>query len=109
MAKYNTQNLNQIFYALSDPTRRDIVQRLSGHSLAATQIAEHYRISFPAVSKHLKILEKADLVKRTRAGRQHSFRLRVEKLEQVNAWLKHWSGFWNSRLDSLEKYLAQGK
>ena len=105
MVKYNKDQLNQIFHALSDKTRRNMVERLTRGSLVATALAREYSISFPAVSKHLRVLEKASLVKLTRQGRVRLYSINSRQLEKARKWIEFWSKFWNKRLDNLEKFL----
>jgi DNA-binding transcriptional ArsR family regulator len=105
MVKYNQKQLNNIFHALADQTRRDIIERLSKEQYTATELANKYKISFPAVSKHLRVLESAKLVNNSRLGRQHIFSLNSDELNKAKLWVTYWSGYWNLQLDNLEKFL----
>jgi len=100
------KQLDGIFHALSDQTRRDIVQRLSQEQHTASELAEKYSMSFPAVSKHLRVLRQSRLVKGQRLGRRHIFSINSQELNKARAWMQHWSKYWNDRLDNLENFLS---
>ena len=102
-----TDSLSMTLSALADPTRRAILARLALGEASVTELAEPFEMSFPAVSKHLRVLEKAGLVAR---GRDQQFRprtLRAEPLREVDDWLGTYRRLWEERLDRLEYYLAQ--
>ena len=99
--------LSTILSALSHPSRRAIIARLSGGSARVTDIAAPFDMSLNAVSKHLKVLEKAGLIRRTRRGRDHVIEFKVEPLREVVGWLHTYERFWNQRLDRLERFFAQ--
>lgn len=105
MDKYSQTQLNSLFHALSDQTRRDIVERLSEEQLTGNQLAGHYKISQAAVSKHLRVLEKADLVKNTKIGRKHIFTVNTKQMDHVRLWMEKWSKYWNKQLDNWENFL----
>ena len=107
MVKYNTEQLNRVFSALSDETRRGIIASLTRESLSAQELAAPYSISLPAISKHLKVLEKADLLQREVQGRQHIFSLNVQTLASASDWLEHHQKFWYQSLAKLDKYLTK--
>jgi DNA-binding transcriptional ArsR family regulator len=98
-------NLNNIFNSLKDPTRRDILNRVAKKELSIGEIATTYKLTFAAVSKHLKVLEKAKLVIKHRRGKQQYARLAPEALRQAKKYIKHCQTLWESRLDSLEMNL----
>jgi DNA-binding transcriptional ArsR family regulator len=91
--------------ALADPTRRAILARLSLGETTVNEIAEPFAISLPAVSKHLKVLEKAGLITRGRTKQWRPCRLEPEPLKEVDAWLKDYRKMWDDRLDRLDAYL----
>jgi DNA-binding transcriptional ArsR family regulator len=97
-------NLDFIFSSLADPTRRDIFQRVAKQTLSVSEIAKPYKLTFAAVSKHLKVLENAKLVTKHRRGKQQYVQLAPEALRQAKKYLKHCQTIWESRLDSLGKY-----
>lgn len=98
--------LDQAFHALSDPTRRAIVARLAESGPATvSQLAEPFDISLAAVSKHIAVLERANLVAREKQGRTHTLRLDPRPLESASDWLEHSARFWTTRLDALEQFL----
>jgi DNA-binding transcriptional ArsR family regulator len=107
MVKYNSTQLNSIFSALSDETRRGIVASLTKESLSAQQLAAPYSMSLPAISKHLKVLEKANLVEREIKGRQHIFSLNVKTMASASEWLEQHQKFWHQSLAKLDSYLIK--
>lgn len=98
-------HLDRVFHALSDPTRRAIVQRLSGSSGTVSALAEPFDMSLNAVSKHLKVLEGAKLIKRDIVGRTSVCSLNIDPLVNANEWIQQYTQFWNEVLDSLEMHL----
>jgi DNA-binding transcriptional ArsR family regulator len=101
--------LDLAFAALSDPTRRRIVARLTRGEIRVTDLAQPFAMSLNAVSKHVKMLERAGLVRRTRVGREHYLRLRGQPLREVARWTLQYERFWNQRLDALADFLDQQK
>jgi DNA-binding transcriptional ArsR family regulator len=101
--------LDTVFSALSHPSRRAIIARLSEGPARVTEIAEPFDLSLNAVSKHLKVLESAGLISRTRQGRDHMIAFEPEPLRAAESWLKFYERFWNSRLDRLEHHFARRK
>lgn len=107
MVKYKTSELDSTFAALADPTRRRLIERLSHGSVRVTDLAAPFAMSLPAVSKHLRVLEAADLVKRSRAGREFHFELKAEPMQEALQWIGQYRRFWEGALDSLANYLEQ--
>lgn len=105
MVNYIADPLDRIFAALSDPTRRAILERLATGEAPVTELARPFGMSLPAVSKHLKVLERASLVKRTVQGRVHRFSVTPGALASASAWMEHYLHFWQQRLDALEAFL----
>jgi DNA-binding transcriptional ArsR family regulator len=101
--------LDRAFAALADPTRRAIVERLARSPTRVTDVAEPFRMSLNAVSKHVKVLERAGLVRRLRRGREHVLVLEPAPLRGVARWAERWERFWNGRLDRLEEFLEAEK
>ena len=97
--------LNQTLMALADPTRRAILQRLSRGEARVTELAHPFAMSLNAVSKHIRVLEGARLVRRRRAGREHLLSLRPEPLDEAARWIEAQRAMWTSRLDVLENLL----
>jgi len=97
--------LDLLFYALSDTTRRALLSRLVFGSARVTDLAEPFRMSLPAVSKHLRILEEARLVSRTVDGRVHRLALRGEPLRHVETWLDPFRTYWEGHLAALRRDL----
>jgi DNA-binding transcriptional ArsR family regulator len=109
MVEHRPVPLDAAFSALSDPTRRSIVDRLSRGPARVTDLAGRFPISLAAVSKHLKVLERAGLVKRHRQGREHHLELRPAPLREVARWASRYERFWNEKLDALAAYLEDEK
>src|SRR3954469_16018964 len=105
------RQLDTTFAALSDPTRRAIVERLGGGEASVTELAAPFSMSLPAVSKHLKVLEKAGLISRGRKAQWRPCRLEPEPLKEASDWLEEYRRLWEERLDRLDEYLRtlQGK
>jgi DNA-binding transcriptional ArsR family regulator len=98
-------NLDNIFSSLADPTRRDILRRVSDQQLSIGEIAKPYDLTFAAVSKHLKVLEKAKLIIKRRHGKEQIVSLSPGALKDANEYLEWYRKLWENRLDSLESYL----
>ncbi len=103
--------LSATFAALADPTRRAILARLVEGEAPVTELAEPFEMSLPAVSKHLKVLERARLIERSRHAQWRPCRLAPEPLQEVADWVGRYRRFWEERLDRLDDYLSelQGK
>ena len=104
--------LSSVFSALSDPTRRAILSRLAVNGeTSVTQLAKPFRMSLPAVSRHLKVLENAGLISRTREAQVRPARLEPAPLQEISSWVERYRGFWEQRFDALDVYLheLQGK
>jgi DNA-binding transcriptional ArsR family regulator len=97
--------LDHTLHALADPTRRAILQRLSRGAARVTEVAEPFEISLNSVSKHIRALERARLVRRRREGREHILSFNPEPLEELAAWIENKRAFWTARLDDLEREL----
>ena len=107
MVKCSTRLLDRTFGALADPTRRRILEHLAGGDHCVTDLARPYRMSLPAVSKHLRVLENAGLVRRKRDGRVHRLRLEAKPMQQAQAWIEEYRKFWEASFDRLDEYLKQ--
>jgi DNA-binding transcriptional ArsR family regulator len=99
--------LSMTFAALADPTRRAILARLTLGETSVTELAEPFDISLPAVSKHLKVLERAGLVARGREAQWRPRRLEAAPLREVADWIEHYRRFWEASLDRLDAYLIE--
>jgi DNA-binding transcriptional ArsR family regulator len=106
MVKYSSTKLNQTFAALADPTRRQILAHLARGDRRVTDLARPHNMSLPAVSKHLRVLEDAGLLRRRRYGRVHEMRLNAEPLRKAAQWVDEYRKFWEGSLDRLAAYLA---
>src|ERR671936_709144 len=107
MVKYSARTLNRTFAALADPTRRRILAHLARGSKRVTHLARPHAMSLPAVSKHLRVLEKAGLLRRRRYGRVHEMQLDAEPLKKAAQWVEEYRKFWEGSLDSLAAYLEK--
>jgi len=99
-------HLSTTFAALADPTRRAILARLATGELSVTELAEPFEISMPAVSKHLKVLERAGLIARSREAQWRRCQIDASPLRDVSEWLDDYRELWEARLDRLDAYLA---
>ena len=100
--------LNDVFHALAHDARRAMLARLASGDLTVGQLAEPFSISLEAASKHIKVLERAGLVRRTVEGRRHVCKLSPARLASAYSWLGFYERFWTARLDALEELLAPG-
>src|SRR5207302_6681615 len=100
-----THRLDTIFAALADPTRRAILARLASGEASVTELAAPFAISMPAISKHLKVLERAGLIARGREAQWRPCRLQAGPLQDVARWVEHYRRFWEESFDRLDDYL----
>ncbi|HEX6112125.1 MAG TPA: metalloregulator ArsR/SmtB family transcription factor [Geminicoccaceae bacterium] len=107
MASAMRSNLDQTLTALADPTRRAILQRLSKGEARVTELARPFAMSLNSVSKHIRLLERADLVRRRRAGREHLLSFNPQPLDEAANWIETQRAFWTGRLDALERELSK--
>ena len=107
MVDTRTYDLDRVFHALADPTRRAILKDLTRRERAITEVARPFRISLAAVSKHVKVLELAKLVERRRHGSFSYLRLNGDAMRTADEWLQHYKQFWEQRLDALEEFLKK--
>ncbi|HYE22255.1 MAG TPA: metalloregulator ArsR/SmtB family transcription factor [Verrucomicrobiae bacterium] len=107
MVKYHSDKLSEVFQALADPTRRKILKRISKGRPTVQQIAQPFKMSLPAVSKHLKVLEKAELIERIKVGRTYHFELVDRPINDAKKWIESYTVFWNKQLDQLGNYLKK--
>ena len=105
MVNYTAVELNTTFGALSDPTRRAIIQQLSTGEATIGKLASPFNISLPAVSKHIRVLENAGLLIRRKVGRVHYCRLGLDPLKDAADWLENYRQFWEGQLDALADFL----
>jgi len=102
----DVDRLGAALAAMSDPTRREIVDRLVQGPARVTDIAAPFAMSLNAVSKHIKVLEKAGLIRRTRQGREYTLELDPVPLEQIARWVHRYDSFWDERLERLQTHFA---
>ena len=103
----STDHLSAIFSALADPTRRAILARLTAGEASVTELAEPFEMSMPAISKHLKVLERAGLIARGREAQWRPCRLEAEPLKEAADWLESYRRFWEQSFDRLGEYLRE--
>src|SRR5829696_15553 len=104
-----TDRLSTIFAALADPTRRAILARLADGDATVNELAEPFSISLPAISRHLKVLEQAGLITRSRTAQWRSSSLQVEPLREATAWMERYRHFWDVNFTRLDAHLEQIK
>ena len=102
MRKDKRDKLSTALLAMGDPTRREILKKVSQGEPSVLEIAGSFRISLPAISKHLKVLERAGLISRKREGRVHRFTLNARPMKDASEWIRNYERFWQVQLDSLE-------
>lgn len=103
----SSDRLSVVFAALADPTRRAILAHLAKGEASVTELAEPFKMSLPAISKHLKVLERAQLIARSREAQWRPCRLEAETLKEAADWIEQYRQFWDERLDRLEDYLHE--
>jgi len=105
MVNNSSERLDTVFLALSDPTRRAILERLMQGEASGTELARPFSISVPAISRHLRVLKEADLILHRKDGRTHWFRLAPSPMKEAATWLEQYRKFWEEQFDSLQAYL----
>ena len=105
MVNDSSERLTTVFLALSDPTRRAILARLARGEASGTELARPFSISVPAISKHLRVLKNAELIRHRKDGRTHLFRLAARPMREAADWLEYYRHFWEAQFDSLDTYL----
>jgi len=103
------QQLDAVFHALSDPTRRAMLRALASGERNIGELAQPFEMSFPAVSKHVRVLEQAGLVRREVRGRSHMCQLAPEALADANGWFRFYEQFWTERFDALDALFKAAK
>lgn len=103
----SADRLSLTFSALADPTRRAILARLASGELSVTELAEPFKMSLPAITKHLKVLQRAGLITRSRHAQWRPCRLEAKPLQDVADWVEEYRQFWDQSLDRLEDYLRE--
>jgi DNA-binding transcriptional ArsR family regulator len=107
VVKYADAELDAVFAALADSTRRGILEALSGGERAVSELAAPYEMSLPGFMKHLRVLEEAGLVTRAKEGRVVSCALEARPMKEASVWMSRYEKFWTEKLDSLARYLYQ--
>ena len=105
MVEHRTAALDSVFHALADATRRAILRDVTQREKTVGEIAQPYRMSLAAVSKHLDVLERADLIRRERKGSCRMVRLNAHRLRAAQDWLAYYEAFWTEKLDALQAHL----
>ena len=109
MVNSRSQQLDETFFALSDPTRRAIVARLANGDSTVAELSQPFDVSPPAISKHLRVLERAGLLAQQREGRARRCRLLTAPLQEAAGWVEQYRRFWEGQLDQLAEYLTAPK
>jgi DNA-binding transcriptional ArsR family regulator len=107
MVNVHGHQLDLTFGALAHPIRRDIIARLARGEASVAELAKPHRISAPAISKHLRILENAGLMARRKSGRVHHCQLVAAPMQEAEHWIEYYRKFWTERLDALDRYLKE--
>lgn len=103
----NSILLNDTFSALADPTRRSILEMLMGGERVVSDISAAFKVSAPAISKHLRVLERACLLRREKRGREHYLSINAKPMKEASAWIAEYQVFWEHNLDSLAAFLEE--
>ena len=101
--------LNRVFHALADPTRRAVLERLSGGPASMSELAQPFKMALPSFSQHLDVLESCGLVRSRKTGRVRTYELAPEPLEEAEQWMVTQRANWERRLDQLDQYLNELK
>lgn len=101
--------LDATFSALADPTRRGILEQLAKGQTRVTDLAKPYSMSLPAISKHLRVLEKAGLIRRSRVGREHRIRVDPKPIQAARDWIQFYATHWQQQFDALDAFLAEAQ
>ncbi|WP_372631391.1 ArsR/SmtB family transcription factor [Cohnella sp.] len=101
----SAERKHDVFQAISDPTRRSVLRLLGDRELPLNAISSHFPMTRPAVSKHLRILAEAGLVKERKVGRETRYRLDADPLRELKSWLAFYERFWENKLDALKRYV----
>jgi len=109
MVKHQAPEVDDVFRALADRTRREILFRLARADCTVAELSRPFKISAPAISRHLKVLERAGILRRVRTGKHHRFHLNPRPPPEARTTLEQLTTFWLQRLDALENFLAQEK
>jgi DNA-binding transcriptional ArsR family regulator len=107
MVNHSPRLLNRTFAALADPTRRRMLEHLAHGDQCVTELARPHAMSLPAISKHVRVLEKAGLIRRRRQGRMHRLNLEASPMKQAAQWIEEYRRFWEQSLDRLDEYLKE--
>lgn len=107
LVSHRSVQMDTIFGALADSTRRDILKRLAGSDLTVSQIAKSYDYALPTVSKHLSVLERAHLIKKNKIGREYRVYLEPQTMRTVSEYVSFYKKFWTAQIGNLENFLAK--
>ena len=107
MVEHRATELDHVFHALADPTRRDMLRRLASGERTISELATPFAMSLAGASKHVRVLERAGLVRRRVAGRIHHCRLEAARLKQARDWISFYERFWSERLETLDDLLTE--
>jgi DNA-binding transcriptional ArsR family regulator len=103
------ESRRDVFQAIADPTRREIIDLLAQQSMNLNSIAEHFEITRPAISNHIRILNECGIIEIEQIGRERFCKIRPDKLKDVSAWVGQYERLWVEKIESFEKYLYQLK
>ena len=106
LSPYSADQMDSLFGALADPTRRNILERLTQSDLTVSEIAKPYDFSLPTISKHLSVLERAQLIKKNKIGREYRVHFESQTMRTVADYVLFYKKFWTLQISNLEKFLA---
>lgn len=109
MVNYSQRRLDLAFGALAHPIRRGILARLATGEATVAELARPFKVSAPAITRHMRVLEEAGLLSRRKLGREHRCKLEQERMREAERWIERQRAYWNERLDALERYLERNK
>ena len=107
LSSYSANQMNSLFGALADPTRRNILERLVQSDLTVSEIAKTYKFALPTISKHLSVLERAQLIKKNKVGREYRVHFEPQTMKTVAEYVSYYRKFWTMQIDNLEMFLAK--
>ena len=109
MVNYSQRRLDLAFGALAHPIRRGILARLATGEATVAELAKPFKVSAPAITRHMRVLEDAGLLSRRKLGREHRCKLESKRMGEAERWIEQQRQFWNERFDALERYLKENK
>ncbi len=107
LSSYSSKQMDSLFGALADPTRRNILERLTENNLTVSEIAKAYDYALPTISKHLSVLERAQLIRKNKVGREYKVYFEPQSMKTISEYVSFYKKFWTTQINNLEKFLAK--